>query len=157
MKLKLFYLLILLLFFRCKTSILFESNSKKHKTYSIVKNHIDLTKKQLKFIKKDDSLLYELNKSIEGKVVAKLLNKRLDSFFSKQYTRKELLVSLELDRGFPDGSFVFELDRKLDLKGYKNVKSGKEAKEYIESIERDMTNAIKNINTSNTIKKDSLN
>lgn len=148
MKIRFCFLISFLLISSCKVSNQLLNNKERKVVFSFIKNNINLSKKERNYIKKDDSLLYELNKSIKGNVVEKLLNKRLDSFFSKQYTKKELYVSLEVDRGFPNGEYIFELDRNRKAKKYKNVNSGEEAKLYIESIEKDMTNAIKQVQDS---------
>jgi len=52
--------------------------------------------------------------SVKNNIDAKLIERRLDSFFLNNYTEGELKSILFLDREFPDSEFPFGIDRKKD-------------------------------------------
>ena len=46
-----------------------------------------------------------------------MIKRRIDSFVSKSYTQKEILLILKLDSIFPNEKFPFEFDRKKGRNG----------------------------------------
>jgi len=96
--------------FACKSYLPFSSRKDKRESIKILKDSIELSNAGFNFIKNKDSILYELSLSVKKEVNPKLIKRRLDSLILEDYTRKEFLVMLKIDR--VDSGF--ELDRKAD-------------------------------------------
>lgn len=113
-----FFTSILLLVFACKTLTPFTSAKEKRTKSNLIKNKFRLTNAEFKKIKNEDSIIFEVAKSIEKNVKPSLTERRLDSFFLKSYTSNELLIILKLDYNFPNLKNPFEYNRAKNADGF---------------------------------------
>lgn len=146
MKKTAYYLIIFILFFslqNCKSS--FDKNKLR-----VIRTELDLTRKEYKSIKTNDSILKNLHNSISNSVNTKLINRRLDSFFEKVYNEKDLIDMLKVDLFFKDDP-SFEVERLFDknIKNTLKVDSIQQVRDYYKNFEDSFKN--------NSKQKDSLN
>lgn len=146
MKKTAYYLIIFILFFslqNCKSS--YDKNKLR-----VIRTELDLTRKEYKSIKTNDSILKNLHNSISNSVNTKLINRRLDSFFEKVYNEKDLIDMLKVDLFFKDDP-SFEVERLFDknIKNTLKVDSIQQVRDYYKNFEDSFKN--------NSKQKDSLN
>ncbi|KAB8155434.1 hypothetical protein EZY14_005985 [Kordia sp. TARA_039_SRF] len=108
---------ILLLIIACNSYQPFSSSKEKRMKSETIKKDLKLSSKNFKKIKKEDSILFSIATALEKKVRLNLIKRRLDSFFSNNYTKKELLTILKLDYNFPKIKKPFEFNRRKDAQG----------------------------------------
>jgi len=128
---------------------------------SIIKNKLKLNKDEYKVIKKNDSIINDLYASIKDTVKVSLINRRLDSLLSYNYTKKEFFSILKMDRAFKKSKTTIEISRKKDTLKVPNFNSAENAAKYHKEVLGNIKEGIsvKNdiIQDSNSIKKDSIN
>ena len=95
--------------------------------------------------------MFLLSKSLKNSVKPERLERRLDSFYQKRYTKKELLVMLELEYIFRnDKNPNIELDRSKKPKQGIDITNVDDGSKFLDSlIEKNVKLNVKN--------KDSLN
>lgn len=144
-------LIILIILSSCKSYVPFKNRQERNKKVQFIKEYVNITKKELNFLKKEDSLIFEVSKSVLAKIDSKLIERRLDSFLQKNYTKRELFTLLKVDR-FYKGKMKVEIQRDIEkAKNYIKVDS-------INKIDEVFKEAINNIDKSLKVKskKDSL-
>ena len=109
---------LLLAFYGCKAHSPFVSRKDKVEKIQIIRNYVDFSNDEFKLIKNKDSVLFDTYMSVKNNINAKLIKRRLDSFFSKNYTEKELISILFIDRQFPGLENPIEIDRAGDHSYY---------------------------------------
>lgn len=146
-----FYIILVLLFINCKPVQPFKSVKDQRNSMALIKKELDISKNLLKQIKKEDSVLFLLSKSLKSSVKPERLERRLDSFYQKRYTKKELLVMLELEYIFRhDKNSDIELDRSQKPKQGIDITNVDDGSKFLDSlIDKHVKLNIKN--------KDSLN
>lgn len=82
-------------------------------------------------MKNKDSLIYEMYTSIKSSVDSKLIRRRLDSFLLNNYSRKEFLLSLKIDRVDTD----WEFDRRKGEYNHLKIKDIEELKMVIKKLD----------------------
>ncbi|WP_336066629.1 hypothetical protein [Mesoflavibacter sp. CH_XMU1404-2] len=145
------YIILVLFFINCKPVQPFKSIKEERKSMVLVNKELDISKNQLRQIKKEDSVLFLLSKSLKNSVKPERLERRLDSFYQKRYTKKELLVMLELEYIFRnDKNPNIELDRSKKPKQGIDITNVDDGSKFLDSlIEKNVKLNVKN--------KDSLN
>ena len=103
-----------------------------------IKSKLSLTTKKFNLIKKDSILMSELKQSLEKDIDTKLINRRLDSFFLKSYSKHELITSIELDRIFK-GKKV-EIDRTVNKDSVPSFDTMDGMKAYLKKVSDDFHN-----------------
>ena len=132
----------------------FSSLEEKKETLQFIKSELKLSNTKYNSIKKEDSILYEINQSIEEKVKYSLINRRIDSFIAKSYNKGELKMMLQLDRVSDHGA-AFEFDRDNSMKGYYKVETIEELKKLMESVDDSITKSFNLKHIETEIKQDS--
>ena len=129
------YIILVLLFINCKPVQPFKSVKDQRNSMALIKKELDISKNQLKQIKKEDSVLFLLSKSLKNSVKPERLERRLDSFYQKRYTKKELLVMLELEYIFRhDKNPDIELDRSKNPKQGIDITNVDDGSKFIDSL-----------------------
>ena len=79
--------------------------------------------------------MFLLTKSLKNSVKPERLERRLDSFYQKRYTKKELLVMLELEYIFRhDKNPDIELDRSKNPKQGIDITNVDDGSKFIDSL-----------------------
>lgn len=125
-----FFTSILLLILACKSYAPFSSVKEKNEKVNLIKSKFQLTNKEFKKIKKEDSILFTIAKSLKKNIKLNLIERRLDSFFLNNYTKEQLLTILKLDYNFPNLKKPFELNSSKDAAGFE-IKNMSEMKKFI--------------------------
>lgn len=141
MKTKCLILLILISFIACKSYLPFSNKEEKKEKVSLIKKKLNLKNSQYVKIKKHDSVLFSISNSLEKDIKLSLISRRLDSFLVENYTKKELLFILDIDRQFPDLDPPMEFDRRKNVK-QKNFKNMKDFKKFVNNIDGEIEKAL---------------
>ncbi|WP_452601716.1 hypothetical protein [Pontimicrobium sp. MEBiC06410] len=158
-----YYIILIIIFtaFNCSCPRLIKESNTKCEQLSIIKEQLHLEKKKFKLIKQDDNIINAIYLSIKDTVSIPLINRRLDSFFVKSYTKKELLTILKVDKAFKGQKIVLELDRKIKIEKEANFETAEEAakfhKDFMDSLKQNVKFNNKKIKNSIKREKDSLN
>lgn len=131
---------ILCLFIFSCNSKLFSNSKEKRTSLELIKNNLELSKSEYNKIKDKDSLIYEISLSIKKNVIPKLIKRRFDSFYLNNYSQKEFKFILELDRAFPNGDNIFEIDRSDNTDNFIKMKSIDEIKLLMKKIDSTFEN-----------------
>ncbi|WP_452599377.1 hypothetical protein [Pontimicrobium sp. MEBiC01747] len=109
----------------------------------VLKKELSLTQVEYKALKNDDSIINEAYKTLKDTVDIAKINKRLDSFFAKKYTRKATCVSLILERANKGLAFDFEFTGEVDKNDTTtyNPNIEKELKKLFNSYENSIIDA----------------
>ena len=110
-----------------------------------LKQELDITNKEFRLVKNDTLLIKSLKLSLKDSIDKKLIRRRLDSFYNGNYTKHELITSIELDRVFKGK--VFEIDRKIDKEKAIDFDSIKDVKAYLNNIKKQIKNSLDNSKT----------
>lgn len=112
-----------MLIIACKSYMPFSSKKERTTSVKLIKSKFKLTDKEYNTIKNEDSILFSVSKSLDKKINLNLIERRLDSFFVDNYTKKQLLIILKLDFTFPNQKYPFELNKSIDADGFdiKNI------------------------------------
>jgi hypothetical protein len=100
-----------------------------------VKSKLNLNRKEFNLIKKESELINEINLSFKDSINLNLIKRRLDSFYLKKYTMKELISSIELDRVFKGANV--EIDRSLHKDSVPNFDNVGEMKQFLKKVSED--------------------
>ncbi|MEM6718359.1 MAG: hypothetical protein AAF611_03490 [Bacteroidota bacterium] len=121
----LFFTLIAVLVIACKSFEPFTTAEEKKAQLNLIKDKFQLTNKEFKKIKNEDSILFTIGKSLKKNIKLSLIERRLDSFFLDSYDRRDLQAILLMDYHLPN--FKHELNRKKDASGieFKNIEEMK--------------------------------
>ena len=108
----------------CKSYEPFSNKEEKKLSRKLIKKEFSLTDNEYDNIKNEDSVLFLVARSLKSNVKHALIERRLDSFFVTNYTRKELLLILDLDYNFPKQRSPFEFNRRKNADGieFKDMK-----------------------------------
>lgn len=143
-----FYLVfICICFCSCQSHMPFTSNKEKMDNFNLIKKRINLSKFELKKIKNNDSVLYEVSMAIKDTVELRNIKRRLDSFFVKRYDKEQLITMLQLER--LKTGWDFELDREKKFIQYLEFDSISQIKEFLKDFEKNLQ-----INFKSTIIKE---
>ena len=110
-----------------------------------LKQELKITNKEFRLVKNDTLLIKSLKLSLKNSIDKKLIRRRLDSFYNGNYTKHELITSIELDRVFKGK--VFEIDRKIDKEKAIDFDSIKDVKAYLNNIKKQIKNSLDNSKT----------
>ena len=110
-----------------------------------LKQELKITNKEFRLVKNDTLLIKSLKLSLKDSIDKKLIRRRLDSFYNGNYTKHELITSIELDRVFKGK--VFEIDRKIDKEKAIDFDSIKDVKAYLNNIKKQIKNSLDNSKT----------
>ncbi|WP_298900765.1 hypothetical protein [uncultured Psychroserpens sp.] len=112
----------------------FSSIKEKKERISQIKSSFNLTPKEIKLIKHQDSILYEIAESMDKEVKFYTTNRRIDSFLSGNYLKDEMLMALNIDQLKLKGEFDF--DRTNQFKDRRlNIESLEELEKYMRKID----------------------
>lgn len=126
--------LISFIFLGCSSSYIpFENMADKKEAMRFAVKSLSIEKSELEYIKKNDSILFSLDKSLKANVSHDLIERRLDSFYLKKYTSSELLFILDMDRKWK-GDIPMEFIRNQDLSKFPSYDSLEEAQKALDSI-----------------------
>lgn len=145
-------LFIIAFLISCKIQKPFANNREQNANIKIIRKKTSISRAELNLLKKQDSAVYEVGLSLKEKVKPKLVRRRLDSFFNGNYSRKELLMIIKIDRAFNGEETTFEFDRESDPNDLINLKSIEETKEFMKTIDETFSKSIK-ITVNDSIKK----
>lgn len=127
------FLLCILFIFACKSHAPFTSLKEKKESIALIKNKINLTNEEFFLLKKEDSILFEISKSIEKNIRISLIKRRIDSFNLNSYTKNEFLQMLKVDR--IGNGWEIELDRDGKLRNYHKMENYKEAEGFLKKVD----------------------
>ncbi|WP_369994763.1 hypothetical protein [Winogradskyella sp.] len=145
--------LISLIFLGCKSYLPFKKVKDKKETALRVKNELKLVDDEYKVLKRHDSLLYEISNSLNASVSHSLVERRIDSFLSGNYSKLELMLVLKIDRISND--WQFEFDRNEESKTFVNLKNIKDLEIFLKKVEESLSkqNKVKIEVDSTTFRK----
>lgn len=127
MKIKIFIIVVFICSVGCKTYSPFNTNSEKRQALKIIKDTFKLDFKNYSLIKKEDSIIFEINESLTKKVKFKTTKRRLDSFLVGRYDKKKILIALNFDQLKNGWEFDFDYSdqfegRRLNFKSIEAYK-----------------------------------
>ena len=93
---------LLLVFCSCKNYHPYSNLKERNDSMKKVKSYLNPSTTEIKFLRKHDTILFDLNSSVNKMIKPLLINRRLDSLIEKNYTEKEFLILSRFDREFPD-------------------------------------------------------
>ncbi len=127
------FLLCIFFVFACKSHAPFTNGKEKKESIALIKNKINLTNDEFYLLKKEDSILFEISKSIKKNIRISLIKRRIDSFKFNSYTKNEFLQMLKVDR--IGNGWEFELDRDGKLRNYHKMENYKEAEGFLKKVD----------------------
>ncbi|WP_299337522.1 hypothetical protein [uncultured Psychroserpens sp.] len=83
-----------------------------------IKSYLKINIAEIDFLQKNDSISFDIGKSINKKVKPKLINRRLDSLISDAYSKEVFLVISRFDREFPNKEPI-EYDKNVNRNSLK--------------------------------------
>ncbi|WP_452601714.1 hypothetical protein [Pontimicrobium sp. MEBiC06410] len=107
----------------------------------VLKTELKLTGLEYKTLKNDDSIINEAYKTLKDTVDITKINRRLDSFFAKKYSRKVTYTTLILERVHKGLPFEFEFTGKSDKNDTTTYNPGTER--FLKDFLKDFDKAIK--------------
>ena len=134
---KYFSLLTIVILASCSNYSPYLSKKDKRNSIKAVKNYYEINKSVFNKLKKVDTTLFLLSKSINVVNKSKTL-RRLDSFKSGNYKPKELILMLVFDKSFPNEDF--EMDRTNKIKKPLEVKSLEKGLQKFDSFNNRLKN-----------------
>ncbi|MBV7268990.1 hypothetical protein [Winogradskyella luteola] len=134
-------ILLILLMINCTVYKPFSSNKNRKESTRQIKDTFNLTSEEFKQIN-EDSILFEISESLAKQVSFKTTNRRIDSFLSGNYEKKQLLIALNIDQLKLKGEFDFDYTDKFNGRRlYFNT-----VKEYEEFMKKLDCSFIKKVN-----------
>ncbi len=97
-----------------------------------VKHFLKIDQEKFVNLSKNDTVIFEINKSIKVKDTTRL-RRRVDSLLSKNYTLGEFFMILKIDRMYRDKTI--ELDRRKGIKNRIQLESIDDLEVIIEDLE----------------------
>lgn len=105
----------------------------------MIKDSLNLNKDEFAELRKSDSILFIVSNSFKKEIKTKLIDRRLDSFFAKKYTEKELSIILQLDQINTHGEVEFE--RKGKFKERLKFNSIKAYEDFLKKLDSSILNS----------------
>ncbi len=110
--------LLFILFISCRSYSPYSSNSNRKQNLKTIKSYLKINIAEIDFLQKNDSISFDIGKSINKKVKPKLINRRLDSLISDAYSKEVFLVISRFDREFPNKEPI-EYDKNVNRNSLK--------------------------------------
>ena len=127
----------LFLIISCTSYKPFSSIKEKKERLSQIKSSFSLTPEEVKLIKHQDSILYEIAESMDKDVKFHTTNRRIDSFLSGNYLKDEMLMALNIDQLKLKGDFDF--DRTNEFKGRRlNFNTIEEYEQFMRKLDSNL-------------------